>query len=102
VRPGLIASGTVTANIRRFVLVARCTLDVDVKSVAAATPQPAGSRDHLRHIGTVVLVAEQTAPSVFERSSLARFWPPCRDRTGGWVRTVNAYGAATYGFTLGF
>lgn len=64
--PSTIASGTVTASIRRFFLVERYTPDVDVRSVAAATQQRTGSRDDTRHIGTVVIAAEQTALSVFE------------------------------------
>ena len=64
--PGPIASGTVTASSRRFFLVERYTPDVDVRSVAAATQQQAGSCDGPRHIGTVVIAAEQTALSVFE------------------------------------
>jgi hypothetical protein len=56
----------VTASIRRFFLVGRYTLDVDVRFVAAATQQQTGSRDDTRHIGTVVITAGQTALSVFK------------------------------------
>ena len=56
----------VTASSPRFFLVERYTPDVDARSVAAAIQQQTGSRDGTRHIGTVVIAAEQTALSVFE------------------------------------
>ena len=55
-----------TANRRQVFLVERYTPDVDVRSVAAATQRRTGSHDDARHIGTVVIVAEQTALSLFE------------------------------------
>jgi hypothetical protein len=56
----------VTPRVRRYFLVERYTPDLDVRSIAAATQRPTRVPGDARHIGTVVIAAEQTALSVFE------------------------------------
>jgi Protein of unknown function (DUF4242) len=55
----------VTADGRRFFLVERYVPEAGVRSVAAAA-QRLESVDGARHVGTVVIAAEETALSVFE------------------------------------
>jgi hypothetical protein len=56
----------VTASSRRYFLVERYLPGSDVRSLVAATQRPAGTNDDPRHIGTVVIAAEETCLSVFE------------------------------------
>jgi hypothetical protein len=49
-------------------LVERYTPGIDARSIAVATERHTGSHHNTRHIGTVVIAAEQTALSVFEAS----------------------------------
>ena len=53
---------TVTASSRRYFLVERYLPDADVRSVVAAIQRPTGSTDDPRHIGTVVIAAEDDLP----------------------------------------
>ncbi len=53
-----------TASSRRYFLVER--YPADIRSVVAATQRLTGSTDDPRHIGTVVIAAEETCLSVFE------------------------------------
>ena len=55
-----------TASSRRYFLVERYLPEADVRSVVAATQRQTGSTDDPRHIGTVVIAAEETCLSVFE------------------------------------
>jgi len=55
----------VTAS-RRYFLVERYLPEADVGSVVAAGQRPTGVADDPRHIGTVVIAAEETCLSVFE------------------------------------
>jgi hypothetical protein len=56
----------VTARSRSYFLVERYLPEADIRSVVAATQQQAGTLDHPRHIGTVLITAEETCLSVFE------------------------------------
>ncbi len=55
-----------SANSRRYFLVERYLPEAGVRSVVAATQRPTRSTDDPRHIGTVVIAAEETCLSVFE------------------------------------
>lgn len=55
-----------TASSRRYFLVERYLPEADVRSIVAATQRQTGSTDDPRHIGTVVIAAEETCLSVFE------------------------------------
>jgi hypothetical protein len=61
----------VTTSGRRFFLVERYAPDIDLRSVAAAIQRQTASDADTRHIGTVVIAAEQTALSVFEADDAA-------------------------------
>jgi hypothetical protein len=56
----------VTASSRRYFLVERYLPEGEVRSVVAATQQPTGAADRPRHVGTVVIAAEETCMSLFE------------------------------------
>jgi hypothetical protein len=56
----------VTVGNRRYFLVERYVPEVDVRSVIATTQEQTGSTDDPRHIGTVVIAAEETCLSLFE------------------------------------
>jgi hypothetical protein len=60
----------VTAGSRRYFLVERYLPEADVRSVVAATQRQTGSTDAPRHIGTVVIAAEETCLSVFEAADV--------------------------------
>jgi hypothetical protein len=51
---------------RRYFLVERYLPEADVRSVVAAAQRPSGVTDDPRHIGTVVIAAEDTCLSLFE------------------------------------
>ena len=55
-----------TARSRRYFLVERYLPDADARSVATAVAGQTGPPDGPRHIGTVVIAAEETCLSVFE------------------------------------
>jgi hypothetical protein len=57
---------TVTASSRRYFLVERYLPEADVRSVVAATRRQTDANDDPRHIGTVIIAAEETCLSVFE------------------------------------
>jgi hypothetical protein len=61
---------TVTASSRRYFLVERYVSDADIRSVVAAMQRPSESTDDARHIGTVVITAEETCLSVFEAANV--------------------------------
>ena len=51
---------------RRYFLVERYLPEADVRSVVAAAQRSTGVTDDPRHIGTVVIAAEDTCLSLFE------------------------------------
>ena len=61
---------TVTARIRRYFLVERYVSESGARSAAAAVADQTGSPDGPRHIGTVVISADETCLSVFEATDV--------------------------------